>query len=77
MPYEVTVPTLHRRRGIKVHRSRTLIRRDITEQLGVRVTSPARTVLDIAPRLAGKRLSRLVNGALRTPYLHLPTSPTY
>lgn len=71
VPHEVTVPTLHRRPGIKVHRSRTLIRRDITKQLGVPVTSPARTVLDDAPRLTGKRLARFVNGALRTPYLHV------
>lgn len=70
-PFEVTVASSHRRRaGIKVHRSRTLTRRDITIQLGVRVTIPARTVLDIAPRYKGKRLSRMVNDALRTPYLH-------
>jgi hypothetical protein len=70
-PFEVTAPSMRKHAGIKVHRSRTLARRDITRQLGIRVTSPARTVLDNAPRLAGKRLSRFVNGALRTPYLHL------
>jgi very-short-patch-repair endonuclease len=71
-PFEVTVASSHRRRkGIKVHRSRTLARRDITWQLGIRVTTPARTVLDTAPRLTGKRLSRFVNDALRTPYLHV------
>ena len=31
--------------------SRTLVRRDVTRQLGIPVTSPARTVLDNAPRL--------------------------
>ncbi len=72
-PFEVTVAGSDRRRpGIKVHRSRTLTRRDITTQLGIRVTSPARTVLDTAPRLIGKRLSRMVNDALRSPYLHVP-----
>jgi hypothetical protein len=70
-PFEVTVPGLRTRKAIKVHRSRTLTRRDITRQLGIRVTSPARTVLDNAPRLTGKRLSRFVNDALRTPYLHV------
>jgi hypothetical protein len=70
-PFEVTAPSMRRHAGIKVHRSRTLARRDITRQLGIRVTSPARTVLDNAPRLTGKRLSRFVNGALRTPYLHV------
>jgi very-short-patch-repair endonuclease len=72
MPFEVTAPSIRIRDGIKVHRSRTLIRRDVTKQLGIRVTSPARTVLDTAPRLSGKRLSRFVNDALRTPYLHVP-----
>ena len=52
--------------------SRTLAGPDITWQLGFRVTSPARTVLDVAPRLTGKALARFVNGALRTPYLHVP-----
>jgi hypothetical protein len=70
-PFEVTVPALRTRPGIKFHRSRTLTRRDITKQLGIPVTTPARTVLDNAPRLAGKRLSRFVNDALRTPYLHV------
>lgn len=69
-PFEVTARSVRIRQGIKVHRSRTLGRRDITKQLGIRVTSPARTVLDNAPRLTGKRLSRFVNDALRTPYLH-------
>ena len=71
MPFEVTAPSIRRRDGIKVHRCRTLSRWDITRQLGIRVTTPARTVLDNAPRLTGKRLSRFVNDALRTPYLHV------
>ena len=71
-PFEVTAPSIRRRNGIKVHRCRTLARRDITRQLGIRVTTPARTVLDNSPRLTGKRLSRFVNDALRTPYLHVP-----
>ncbi len=71
-PFEVTAPSIRIRKGIKVHRSCTLARRDITRQLGIRVTTPARTVLDNAPRLTGKPLSRFVNDALRTPYLHVP-----
>jgi hypothetical protein len=70
-PFEVTAPSIRVRKGIKVHRSRMLARRDVTRQVGIRVTTPARTVLDNAPRLAGKRLSRFVNDALRTPYLHV------
>ena len=71
-PFEVTIAGSTRRRpAIKVHRSRTLLRRDITRQLGVTVTSPARSMLDYAPRLTEKRLGRVVNDALRGPYLHL------
>jgi putative AbiEi antitoxin of type IV toxin-antitoxin system/uncharacterized protein DUF559 len=71
-PFEVIAPSVRVREGIKVHRCRTVTRWDITRQLGIRVTTPARTVLDNAPRLVGKRLSRFVNDALRTPYLHVP-----
>jgi len=72
-PFEVTIAGSERRRpGIKIHRSRVLARRDITRQLGIRVTSPARTVLDFAACFTGRRLSRMVNDALRTPYLHVP-----
>jgi hypothetical protein len=42
-----------------------LERRDITRQRGIPTTSPARTTLDIAPRLSAKQLTRLVNDALR------------
>lgn len=71
-PFEVIAPSMRRHEGIKVHRSRTLARPDVTRHHGIRVTTPARTVLDNAPRLTGKRLSRFVNDALRTPYLHVP-----
>jgi hypothetical protein len=71
-PVEVTVATSHRRRpGIKVHRSRTLSGRDNDRQLGIPVTSPARTVLDIAPRLTDARLIRAVNDGRHARVLHL------
>jgi hypothetical protein len=70
-PFEVTAPSKRAREGINLHRCRTLTRPDITRQEGIPVTSPARTVLDNAPRLTGKRLTRFVNDALRTPYLHV------
>src|SRR5436190_24273079 len=57
VPFEVTAPYVHRRRGICLHRA-ALERRDITVQLGLRVTSPARTILDIVPRLSDKALTR-------------------
>jgi hypothetical protein len=59
-PFEVTVPTGRRRTGIRIHRA-TLTRSDIRRHLGIRVTSPARTVFDIAPRLTDKALTRAVN----------------
>ena len=71
MPFEVIAPTVHTHKGIKVHRSRTLARSDITKQLGVRVTTPERTALDIAPSLTTKRLTRVVNDARLAGFLHL------
>ena len=51
-----------RPRGLIVHRCGTLLRRDIrTVAPGLRVTSPARTALDVAPRLTHNRLTRAVN----------------
>ena len=55
---EVTAKSYRRPQGIHVHRSRTLTRRDIRHHQGIRMTSPARTVLDIAPRLDDTRLAR-------------------
>ena len=60
-PFEVTVPTARHRKGIRIHRAR-LTRDDIRIELGLRVTSPARTLLDMAPRLTDKQLRRAFNG---------------
>jgi very-short-patch-repair endonuclease len=70
MPFEVTTPSLRRRPGILVHRA-VLTRQDIRTQLGLRVTSPARTVLDVAPRMTDKALTRAVNDLRRPGYLRL------
>jgi very-short-patch-repair endonuclease len=51
---------LRRRKGIRAHRA-ALTRDDAAIQQGLRVTSPARTLLDMAPRLTGKQLRRAVN----------------
>jgi hypothetical protein len=70
-PLEVTLAEGDRRpRGILTHRCPSLKRRDITRQLGVAVTSPARTILDTAPRLTVKQRTRLVNDARRDGFLH-------
>jgi hypothetical protein len=70
LPLEVIIPKDRRTPGIKIHRSRTLSRRDLTTQLGIRVTTPARTLLDIAPRLDDRALTRAVNNAQHS-YLKL------
>jgi Transcriptional regulator, AbiEi antitoxin/Protein of unknown function (DUF559) len=84
-PYEVTVVGDRRTPGIRVHRSTTLRRRELTTQLGIRVTTPARTLIDICPRLTDKALKRNVNNALNSQWLtedqlaetlaHHPTLP--
>ncbi len=60
--FEVTVVRHRCPRGITVHR-RTLHRRDVRVHLGIRVTSPARTLLDCTPGLTDKALTRAVNDA--------------
>jgi predicted transcriptional regulator of viral defense system len=69
-PFEVIVPGDRRQPGITVHRSSTLAHRVITKHHGIRVTTPARTVLDRAPRLTDKRLTRAVNDALHSRFMH-------
>lgn len=64
-PFEVTVPVDRRPGGIRTYRRPDLSWRDRTRQLGIPVTSPARTALDCAPGLSDDRLGRLVDDALR------------
>jgi Protein of unknown function (DUF559) len=68
-PHEVTVVGDRRTPGIRVHRSTTLRRQDVTRQLGIRVTTPARTIFDISPRQTDKAFKRRVNNALHSPWL--------
>jgi Transcriptional regulator, AbiEi antitoxin/Protein of unknown function (DUF559) len=63
-PYEVMVVGDRRTRGIRVHCSTTLHRRDVTTQLGIRVTTPARAALDMSPRLNDRQLKRTVSNML-------------
>jgi Transcriptional regulator, AbiEi antitoxin len=72
MPHEVIAASRRRRPGIKVHRATPLTRRDVTRQLGVPVTSPARTVFDMTPGLkTDAGLRRFVNDARLTYTFHL------
>ncbi len=68
-PFEVTVVGDRRTKGIRVHRSTTLRRRDVTIQLGIRVTTPARTLIDMSPRLKDRAFKRAVNNALHSLWL--------
>jgi hypothetical protein len=58
---EVTCALERRRPGIRSHRTQTLATRDVRRRHGIRVTSPARTVLDIQDRLTDAQLIRAVN----------------
>ncbi|MGZ6725550.1 MAG: DUF559 domain-containing protein [Solirubrobacteraceae bacterium] len=70
MPCEITVTRDRRPAGVTVHRSITLTSREIAHHQGIRATSPARTLYDIAPRLRPRTRARVVNDALRSDYLH-------
>ncbi len=70
-PFHVTVASDRKPEGIRIHRSRALLRRDVTAVDGIRVTSAARTLLDMAPRLPQKSLRRIINDARRAHILTL------
>ena len=59
-PMEVTAPTQHRLKEIQVHRSRHA---DATTHYGIPVTTPARTLVDLADVLTPNQLTRAVNEA--------------
>ena len=63
--FEVSVRSDGRPNGIRTHLRTDLRPRDFRRQDGIRVTSPARTLLDCAPLLSQKALARAVNEALR------------
>jgi very-short-patch-repair endonuclease len=59
---ELSTPLDRRVRGLRVHRVSTLARSDVrTVDRGLRVTTPARAVLDVSPRLTDRRLTRVIN----------------
>jgi len=59
-PTHVTAPSERERPGIHVHRSRHT---DATTHYGIRVTTPARTLVDLADVLPPKQLTRALNKA--------------
>ncbi len=62
-PIEVIARAQHRLEGVIVHRSRTLTHRDVSRHQAVPVTTPARTLLDLADVLDDRALARAVNEA--------------
>ena len=62
-PKRLEIVTVGDRRplGLILHHSTTLLRRDVKEVDGLRVTSPARTLLDTAGRLKPWQLTRAIN----------------
>jgi very-short-patch-repair endonuclease len=68
---EITIPRDRRLSTLRVHVSRTLTRRDITTHHGIRVTSPARTLLDNASRYSDRQLARAVNDLRHDRHLSL------
>ncbi|MDQ6776841.1 MAG: type IV toxin-antitoxin system AbiEi family antitoxin domain-containing protein [Actinomycetota bacterium] len=70
-PLEVTTSSGRARSRLRVHRSKSLTRRDITRQFGIPVTSPARTLLDNSPRLTDRALGRAVDDLRLRRYLWL------
>jgi hypothetical protein len=69
-PPEISLTSGDRRpRHIVSHRCPSLKPRDVTHQRGVPTTTRARTILDLAPRLTKKQLTRIVNDARRDGHL--------
>jgi hypothetical protein len=69
-PFEVTVTAHRRPQGVKVHLSATLTRRDTVSHYGIRTTTPARTMFDIASRLDDEQLARTYANVLISKKLH-------
>jgi hypothetical protein len=62
-PCEVTTPGRRRPARLRVHQCTTLTRSDRGRHFGIPVTTPARTLLDMAPRLDDKQLALAVSEA--------------
>jgi very-short-patch-repair endonuclease len=52
-----------RRRGIRIHRSKGLLPHDTSTHRGISVTSPSRTLIDLATRLSLPSLEAAINAA--------------
>jgi very-short-patch-repair endonuclease len=69
---EVLVENSHRRRpGIIARRVRGIVEGEVILHHGIRVTTPARTLLDLAPRLTARALEQAIAHAERTEIMAL------
>lgn len=68
-PVEVSVPSPRdpRRRAIKGHRRVTVMK---TRRRGIPVTTPAHTIIDLAPRLTERQLERTIDEADKLDLVH-------
>jgi very-short-patch-repair endonuclease len=73
-PIEITAPTKRTRPGLIVHRHR-LTDRDVTTHWGIRTTTAARTLTDLAGTLDPASLIRAVNDARINRHLSLDDLP--
>lgn len=69
--FELVTAEDRRVSGLTIHRSTTLRPKDVRNVQGLRVTSPARTLLDTATRLRPEQLTRAVNDLRLRGLLHL------
>ena len=70
---ELTVPWPARLRldGVRAHASQTFPAHHVADQLGLRVTTPARTLADLSARVGPQLLGRMVDDGLRRRLLDL------
>jgi predicted transcriptional regulator of viral defense system len=68
-PVEVTVPVRRRRPGVVIHQCDRMASADLTVHYGIPITSPARTLYDLAPRLTDAELTRAYNDGKLAGYL--------
>jgi hypothetical protein len=72
-PVEVTRRSGHRRpHGVRLHQTRSLPSEHVTVEAGIPVTTPERTLLDLATRLDARQLERAVVAADRANRIRWP-----
>lgn len=72
-PIEVTRRSGHRRpHGVRLHQTRSLPLEHVTVEAGIPVTTPERTLLDLAARLDARQLERALVAADRASHIRWP-----